>query len=50
MNTDTFINRRMLAHPINWLVVWTVLLFAGFAFHLFRDGGGSSAPVQPSAT
>lgn len=31
---DDLINVRLLAHPANWLVVWTVLLFGSIAWHL----------------
>ena len=29
---DRVINLRLLAHPVNWLIVWTVLIFAGLAW------------------
>jgi hypothetical protein len=28
------VNVPLLRHPMNWLIVWTVLLFAGYAWHL----------------
>lgn len=34
---DRFINLRMLAHPVNWLIVWVFLLFAAFAWALAHD-------------
>jgi hypothetical protein len=34
---DKIINTKLLAHPVNWLIVWTVLLFAGFAFTLVHE-------------
>lgn len=34
MDTSKFINLALLGHPMNWLIVWTVLLFGGFAWHL----------------
>lgn len=50
LEISDIINLRLLAHPVNWLVVWTVLLFGAFAFHLARDGGDPLAhPVtQPN--
>ena len=34
---DRVINLRLLSHPVNWLVVWSVLLFAGFAYVHIHD-------------
>ena len=34
---DKVINLRLLAHPMNWLIVWTVLAFAGFAWVHFHE-------------
>jgi hypothetical protein len=34
---DKVINLRLLSHPVNWLIVWTVLLFAGFAYALAHE-------------
>ena len=31
------VNVRLLSHPVNWLVVWTVLLFGAFAFHFIQQ-------------
>lgn len=28
------INLNLLKHPINWLIVWTVFMFAGYAWAL----------------
>ena len=36
---DKVINTRLLMHPVNWLVVWTVLVFAGFAWTLVHEHG-----------
>jgi hypothetical protein len=46
---DRIINIPLLKHPVNWLIVWLVLLFAGFAWHLLHDaiqGSASSAQVD----
>ena len=37
MNGADFINVRLLVHPVNWLVVWTVMLFGAFAFHFIQQ-------------
>jgi hypothetical protein len=34
---DQVINLRMLGHPVNWLIVWTVLLFTAFAWTLVHN-------------
>lgn len=36
LSAADLINLKILAHPINWLVVWTVLLFGAFAWHLIN--------------
>ena len=42
------INLPMLAHPINWLIVWIVLAFAGFAWALIHEATASSiTPATP---
>jgi hypothetical protein len=41
---DRVINLKLLAHPVNWLIVWTVLLFAGFAWALVHEHS-NAAPV-----
>jgi hypothetical protein len=28
------VNVPLITHPMNWLIVWTVLIFWGFAAHL----------------
>jgi hypothetical protein len=37
MNGSDFINVRLLSHPVNWLIVWTVLLFGAFAWHFIHQ-------------
>lgn len=37
MDSKTVINLRMLAHPVNWAIVWTTLLFAAFAYHFVQE-------------
>ena len=34
---DGFINLKLLSHPLNWLIVWSVLLFAGAVFMLGHE-------------
>lgn len=43
MEPKDLINLRMLSHPINWAIVWTVLLFAAFAYHFVT---GNDRPVS----
>lgn len=43
---DRIINGKLLLHPMNWLIVWTVLLFAGFAWTLAHEElTGANAPT-----
>ena len=44
MTADDVINTRLMTHPVNWLVVWTVLLFGAFAWH-FIHARISTMPV-----
>lgn len=37
MTLDSVVNLKMLGHPVNWFIVWTVLLFAGFAWALAHE-------------
>lgn len=37
---DNIINLRLLSHPLNWIIVWTVLAFAGFAYTLIHENAG----------
>jgi hypothetical protein len=47
VSMDRIVNVRMLSHPVNWGIVWTVLLFAGFAWSLFREATASDIPANP---
>jgi hypothetical protein len=38
---DRIINIRLLGHPANWLIVWSVLIVAGYAATLIHMGTGS---------
>jgi hypothetical protein len=29
---DAVVNVKLLSHPVNWLIVWVVLLFGGIAY------------------
>lgn len=44
---DNVINLKLLSHPANWLIVWTVILFGGVAWKLVHDH--LSAPATPIA-
>jgi hypothetical protein len=34
---DKIVNVRMLSQPLNWVIVWLVLLFAGFAWTIVHE-------------
>jgi hypothetical protein len=46
MTLETVVNTRLLAHPVNWLVVWTVLAFGMFAWHFIHQ----RTTAQPVST
>lgn len=33
---DRVVNLGMMAHPVNWLIVWVVLMMAGLGFRLLH--------------
>ena len=35
---EQFVNLKLLSHPANWLIVWLVILFGGFAWALVHEG------------
>jgi hypothetical protein len=48
---DRIVNTRLLGHPVNWLIVWSVLLVAGYVATLAHAGlagdcgcGGAANP------
>lgn len=43
---DKIINLAIMRHPVNWIIVWTVLLFAGFAYAIVHEKV-TSAPSAP---
>lgn len=34
---DCFLNMAMLKHPMNWLVVWTILLIGAYGWHILHE-------------
>jgi hypothetical protein len=40
------INTRLLAHPANWLIVWTVTAFAVLAYTLVHERIHSLPPID----
>jgi hypothetical protein len=44
---DSIVNTRLLAHPVNWLIVWTVLLFAGFGWTVIHSHVNTPVSAQP---
>lgn len=47
---DNIINTRLLSHPINWLVVWTVLGFGVFAYALVHEHLNGTGPIPLTVT
>lgn len=45
---DEVINTKLLSHPVNWLIVWVVLLFGGVAFSVFHKA--IAVPAAPPAS
>jgi hypothetical protein len=45
MEATDFVNLKILSHPVNWLVVWTVLLFGAFAWHLLHNRFTAAPPI-----
>ncbi len=44
---DKIVNLDLMRHPLNWLIVWTVLLFAGFAWAVIHEGAtGANIPTS----
>jgi hypothetical protein len=41
---DKVVNVKLLSHPVNWLIVWTVFLFAGFAYTLLHERAHALPP------
>lgn len=41
---DQIVNVKLLSHPVNWLIVWVVLLFGAVAFSFVHK----SVTVTPS--
>ncbi len=37
------INGKLLTHPVNWLIVWSVLLLAATAYAIVHDGMKNAA-------
>lgn len=42
---DRIVNLRLLTHPVNWLIVWTVLLFGAFAWHVVHARANALPPA-----
>lgn len=42
---DKVLNLAMLKHPMNWVIVWTVLLIGAYGWHILHDNlsGGDAA-------
>lgn len=33
---DEIVNVKLLSHPVNWVIVWVVLMFGGLAYSLLH--------------
>jgi len=42
MEVGSVINLKLLAHPVNWLIVWVVIIITGMAFSLARGEYGNA--------
>lgn len=42
---DRVINLKLMSHPVNWLIIWTVMLFAGFAWALIHEHVTAAIPT-----
>lgn len=45
MGIDDVINTKLLLHPMNWLIVWIVMIFAGFAWVLIHEHVTATSPA-----
>lgn len=46
LSIDKFVNVPLLTHPMNWIIVWTVLIFWGLAAHILMGGVNSPASTD----
>lgn len=46
---DEIVNLKLLSHPVNWAIVWVVLLFGAVAFS-FVHKVVTVAPAAPNAS
>jgi len=47
---DNFINLKLLSHPLNWGVVWIVLLLTAFALTVICHSTGSDCACNDTQT
>jgi hypothetical protein len=45
---DSFINLKLLANPINWLVITLVLIFVAFSIFIIGKNSGALLPTLPT--
>jgi hypothetical protein len=43
---DEIVNVKLLAHPVNWLIVWIVLMFGSLAFSVFHKAVTVAPPTD----
>jgi len=46
---DDVLNLKLLSHPVNWLIVWTVLIFGAVAFSFVHKSVAVVPTPDPQA-
>jgi hypothetical protein len=46
---DRIVNTRLLGHPVNWLIVWSVLIVGGYVATLAWQGIGGGCGCSSGA-
>jgi hypothetical protein len=45
---DSFVNLKLLANPVNWLVITLVLVFVAFSLFVIGKNSGALLPTLPT--
>jgi hypothetical protein len=46
---DSFINMRLIANPVNWLIITLVLIFVAFSVFTIGRNSGVLLPTLPAS-
>lgn len=46
---DNLINKALLAHPMNWAIVWTVMLIGAYGWHILHSKLSDDAATADAA-